>query len=255
MSAMLRARGLSFAHPGQAPLFEGLTLDVRAGALIVLLGPSGCGKSTLLRLLGGLLAPTAGAVEREAGLRVAMVFQEPRLLPWRSVAGNLDFALEAAGLPRADRPARIAAALDRVGLHGHAEAAPHTLSGGMAQRAALARALCVEPDVLLLDEPFAALDPQRREALGAHLRGLLRPSLAMVLVSHDVHEAAALADRVVVFGGAPAQPQLDRALAPEERGSASVAAALRAALRAPGREGVSVESRPSGAPLWPPAGQ
>ncbi|MBL8616974.1 MAG: ATP-binding cassette domain-containing protein [Deltaproteobacteria bacterium] len=237
MSALLRAQALSFAHPGQAPLLEAFDLEVRAGALLVLLGPSGCGKSTLLRLLGGLVAPTAGAVERYPRLRVAMVFQEPRLLPWRSVAGNLDFALEAAGLPRSARPARIEAALARVGLQGHAAAAPHTLSGGMAQRAALARALCVEPDLLLLDEPFAALDPLRREALGAHLRGLLGPGLGMVLVSHDVHEAAALADRVVVLGGAPAQLRLDRALAPEERGSPAVVAALRAALRSAGAGG------------------
>ncbi len=237
MSPLLRARGVGFAHPGQANLLAAFDLEVQAGALLVLLGPSGCGKSTLLRLLGGLVAPTAGAVERRAGLRVAMVFQEPRLLPWRSLAGDLDFALEAAGVARSARPARIDAALARVGLLDQAQAAPHTLSGGMAQWAALARALCVEPDLLLLDEPFAALDPLRREALGAHLRGLLGPGLGMVLVSHDVLEAAALADRVVVLGGTPAQLRLDRALSPEERGSPAVAAALRAALRSAAVDG------------------
>ena len=226
------AEGLCFAH-GQGPaLLDGFDLQLEPDAITVLLGPSGCGKSTLLRLLAGLWQPSRGRVQRRETVRCATVFQEPRLLPWRSVSGNLEFALEAAGVPVSARPARIREALAQVDLSGVARDLPHTLSGGMAQRAALARALCVRPDLLLLDEPFAALDAVLRAALGAHLRGLLRPGLGMVLVTHDVLEAAALADRVLVLAGPPLRVALDHSLAPAERDTPALAAALRAALRA-----------------------
>jgi ABC-type nitrate/sulfonate/bicarbonate transport system ATPase subunit len=234
---LVRAAGLRFAHPGGALLLDGFEIDVQDGELLVLLGPSGCGKSTLLRLLGGLWAPTGGAVERRGAARAATVFQEPRLLPWRSVSGNLDFALDAAGVPRPARPARIEAALSAVGLAAAAGAAPHTLSGGMAQRAALARALCVEPELLLLDEPFAAVDPLLREELADQLTALRRPDRAVVLVTHDVEEAAALADRVLVLAGPPLRVVAEERPGPGPRdrgGSAAVALSLRlrAALRA-----------------------
>ena len=138
-SPILSAHALTFAFPGAAPLFRGLDLHLHPGEVIALLGPSGTGKSTLLRLLAGLLPPAEGTVH--ATLRPTLVFQEPRLLPWKTVAGNIDFALDAAAVPAALRPARIQSALAAVGLATAAHFRPAALSGGMAQRAALARAL------------------------------------------------------------------------------------------------------------------
>lgn len=202
MRACLAGVGLRFANGTQA--LQGMDLTLRAGERLALLGPSGCGKSSVLRLLAGLLAPTAGEVVL-AGARPALVFQQPTLMPWASVLDNVALPLRLAGHAR--RPARAAAAesLARVGLQDFGEAMPHELSGGMAMRAALARALLNQPELLLLDEPFGALDEISREALGAQLLALhaRQPAMGLLLVTHSVFEAVALADRVLVMGPRP----------------------------------------------------
>jgi len=195
-------------YPNRVQALEAVSLTVEPGAIVAIIGASGCGKSTLLRLVCGLDQPTEGAIRLDGTLiraphaRIGIVFQEPRLLPWLSVAGNVGFGLRdrAAG----DRRARVRAALERVGLADKADAWPRELSGGQAQRVALARALVPRPDVLLLDEPFSALDAFTRVDLQEHLLDLWadrRPTL--VLVTHDVDEAIALADRVVVLSRRP----------------------------------------------------
>jgi sulfonate transport system ATP-binding protein len=168
------------------------------------IGGSGCGKSTLLRAISGLDTPTHGVVRLDNAMvtkpheKIGIIFQEPRLLPWLSVAGNVGFGIE--DRPKAERAERVAHALDRVGLSDKANVWPRELSGGQAQRVAIARALVPNPEVLLLDEPFSALDAFTRVDLQNHLLNLwteFRPTL--VLVTHDVEEAIALADRIVVM--------------------------------------------------------
>ncbi len=204
MSA-LRLRGLAHAWPGQPPTFAGLDLEVQEGELVGIVGPSGAGKSTLLRVAGGLLPPTAGEVERSG--RAAFGFQDPRLLPWRSVAGNLRFALDAWGVPRAEHATRLGPLLGRAGLDGLGDRLPAELSGGMAQRVSLVRALSLRPALLLLDEPFSAVDPDRREALHGLLGELLAGSpTAALLVTHDLAEAAVLCDRVHALRGGALGP-------------------------------------------------
>ena len=174
------------------------------------MGPNGCGKSTLLRVISGLLPPDHGTVlaydSTVAGVdpRVGLVFQEPRLLPWRDVLANVAFPLELAGVEREEREARARGALRLTGLEGFAEAYPDQLSGGMAQRAALARALAPEPDVLLLDEPFSALDAMTRERLDSELLSLWgQTGTTIVLVTHSISEAVFVADRVLVMSQRP----------------------------------------------------
>ncbi|MGI9255055.1 MAG: ABC transporter ATP-binding protein [Thermomicrobiales bacterium] len=191
---------------GVAPVLAQVDLTIPAGEFVALLGASGCGKSTLLRLVAGLDAPTAGRVSiggvPVSGVdpRCSIVFQEPRLLPWRTVTGNVELgARRAAG---AFSPAEM---LERVGLSGYGSAWPHQLSGGMAQRAALARALVGAPGVLLLDEPFAALDALTR----LRMQDLLVEACGddpptVIMVTHDVDEAIRMADRIVILGGSPA---------------------------------------------------
>jgi ABC-type nitrate/sulfonate/bicarbonate transport system ATPase subunit len=191
---------------GGAEVLRGVELAVEPGEFVALLGASGCGKSTLLRLVAGLETPSGGEVLLDgrpvSGVdpRCAVVFQEPRLLPWRTVAGNV-----ALGARRGGGAFSQDQILHRVGLDGHAKAWPHQLSGGMAQRAALARALAGAPGVLLLDEPFAALDALTR----LRMQDLLvdacgDPAPTVLMVTHDVDEAIRLAHRVVVLGGRPA---------------------------------------------------
>lgn len=207
---MIRLDSVTFGFPGGPALFERLDLEVPDGTVTALLGPSGCGKSTLLRLVAGLLVPTGGRVERpspEPGRADrSLVFQDPRLLPWRTVEGNARLALRAAGVPKAEWDARIHPLLQRVGLAAAARALPAALSGGMAQRAALVRGLALRPRTLLLDEPFAAVDPLLREDLQAALQDLLAAAdTTTLLVTHDIGEAIVLADRVVVLRGHPAR--------------------------------------------------
>ena len=201
--------GVGRAFPGRegpTPVLHGIDLHLRPGEFVALLGASGCGKSTLLRLIAGLDTPTTGEITiggrkvSDCDPRCAMVFQEPRLLPWRTVAQNV--ALGARGVPNAETPEAM---LERVGLSGSARAWPHQLSGGMAQRVGLARAFVRKPAVLLLDEPFAALDAFTRLQMGDLLREVCRDrSRTVLLVTHDVSEALRLADRVVLLGGKPA---------------------------------------------------
>lgn len=177
-------------------VFDGLELQIPAGEITVLLGRSGCGKTTLLRLLGGLDRDYTGTIRRPAGNRTAFVFQEPRLMPWLTLEENIAFGLK----KREIRPERIRELLDLTGLEGFAGAMPGQLSGGMQQRASLARALAVEPDLILMDEPFAALDHFTREKMQQSLLRIHQSSRCGVLfVTHSIDEALNIGDRIVVL--------------------------------------------------------
>jgi NitT/TauT family transport system ATP-binding protein len=189
---------------------DSLDLEVAGGSFTAIIGPNGSGKSTLLRIVAGLLRPTSGRVSvggadpRSGDGRVGLVFQQPRLVPWRSTLDNVALPLELNGVPPPERRDRAAAALERVGLAPAARFRPRELSGGMAQRASLARALVTDPPVLLLDEPFSALDALTRETFNAELQRLwLDRRRTIVLDTHSVSEAVALADRVVVMSPRP----------------------------------------------------
>jgi NitT/TauT family transport system ATP-binding protein len=203
---------------GEVPALAGVDLAVAAGDFVALLGPSGCGKSTLLRLVAGLDRPERGTVRADA-VRVGMVFQDAHLLPWRDVLANVALPLELLGVAAAERRDRAQAAIERVGLGDAARRYPAELSGGMRMRASLARALVTEPRLLLLDEPFAALDELTRMALDDELRRLWREAgLTVLFVTHSIAEAAYLAERVVVLSRRPARVVLDHAVAlPAER--------------------------------------
>ena len=187
------------------------SLEIMRGELVCLIGPSGCGKSTLLSIMGGLMTPTAGDVE-VLGRRVvapmpreiAFVFQENALFPWNTVIENINLGMVFQGVPRAERETRASRALEAVGLTDFAQHYPSQLSGGMRQRAALARALSLETGILLMDEPFGALDEQTRMILGEDLSVLLsRTDKTIVFVTHSLGEATFLADRVAVFSARP----------------------------------------------------
>ena len=198
------------ARDGLLVALESLDLEVPGGSFTAIIGPNGSGKSTLLRLVAGLLRPTSGSVSvggaepRPGDGRVGLVFQQPRLVPWRSTLDNVALPLDLSGVAGPERLERATAALERVGLGSAAPLRPRELSGGMAQRAALARALVVDPPVLLLDEPFSALDALTREVFNAELQRLwLERRRTIALVTHSVSEAVALADRVVVLSPRP----------------------------------------------------
>ncbi|MCV0403061.1 MAG: ABC transporter ATP-binding protein [Chloroflexi bacterium] len=198
------------APGGEVRALEGLSLDIPAGSFTAVIGPNGCGKSTLLRLVAGLLAADAGTVAvggivpRPGDGRVGLAFQQPRLVPWRSTADNVALPLELAGVGASERRDRAAEALERVGLAAAAALRPRELSGGMAQRAGLARALITDPPVLLLDEPFSALDALTRETFDAELQRLwLERPRTVVLVTHSVGEAVRVASQVVVMTPRP----------------------------------------------------
>ncbi len=198
MTAAARIRGLRKAY-GTHLVFDDLDLDVARGERLAILGASGCGKSTLLRCIANLENPDAGTIVTSG--EIGVVFQEPRLFPWLDVTRNVAFPAR----NDAER-ARVQNVLALVGLGHAAHRLPKQLSGGMAQRAALARALVRDPQLLLLDEPFAALDALRRIELRAAVREILEFTKASaMLVTHDVEDALALADRVIVLAGSPAE--------------------------------------------------
>ena len=213
---MLELRGVCKAFPNGAVALDGLALSVRAGEFVSLLGPSGCGKSTALRLIAGLAAPTAGSVAWEGEApRLGFVFQEPTLMPWRTVAGNVRLPLQLARLPRRDALPRVAEALARVGLTGFERAYPRELSGGMRMRVSIARALATKPSVLLMDEPFAALDEITRARLNDDLLRLWgEGGLTVIFVTHSVYESAYLSSRIVVMAARPGRVVADLAMPP-----------------------------------------
>jgi NitT/TauT family transport system ATP-binding protein len=214
----VRLSGVRHAFQGPAGelvALDRLSMEVPAGSFTAIIGPNGCGKSTLLRLVAGLLTPTSGEVSlldgassaappRAGDGRTGLAFQQPRLLPWLTALDNVSLALALDGVPAGERSARATLALERVGIAGAAGLRPRELSGGMAQRAGLARALVTDPPVLLLDEPFSALDALTREAFDAELQRLwLERPRTVLLVTHSVSEAIRLADRIVVMTARP----------------------------------------------------
>ncbi len=220
MSAGIAARALTVVHtaPDGTPLpaLGPATFSIEPGQFVALVGPSGCGKSTLIRVLAGLLAPTRGEATlegepiREPSRRVALMFQDANLMPWRTVLDNIALPLELAGAAKEARNDSVRGLLPRLGLADFALAYPGELSGGMAQRVALGRVLIQRPDVLLLDEPFGALDALTREQVAADLLDLWtqeRPTVLMV--THDINEAVLLADRVMVMSRRPGQIAAD----------------------------------------------
>ncbi|MDI3289702.1 ABC transporter ATP-binding protein [Polyangium sp. 15x6] len=209
---------------GSGVVLDGLDLDVAAGTFVALLGPSGCGKSTLLRLVAGLDQADGGSVQLvspdgAARPRIAYVFQDAHLLPWRNVLDNAALPLELSGVPRDERRAQALAALQQVGLGDAAARYPAELSGGMKMRVSLARALVTRPSILLLDEPFAALDELTRQRLDDQLRALwLDLGMTVLFVTHSNAEAAYLAERCIVFSRRPARILLDTPIElPRER--------------------------------------
>ncbi|MFG3049326.1 ABC transporter ATP-binding protein [Kitasatospora sp. NPDC048239] len=203
-------RGGSGRGPAAFTALDSVELDVPAGEFIAVVGPSGCGKSTLLDLLGGLTAPTSGEIllggrpVTGPGPDRSIVFQQYALLPWRTAQGNVEFGLEAIGVPRRQRAARAREYLDLVGLTGFEDRHPHELSGGMKQRVAIARSLAYDPEVLLMDEPFAALDAQTRESLQDELLRIWRSTgKTVVFITHGIEEAVYLGGRVAVLTSRP----------------------------------------------------
>ncbi len=181
---------------------DGISLEVQRGELVCLVGASGCGKSTLLNLVAGLDTPTSGRVDVRG--RTGLMFQEAALFPWLTVAGNVELALRLRGVPRKERRDRAAALLRTVHLDGFGAKRPHELSGGMRQRVALARMFAQDAEILLMDEPFGALDAMTRDLLHDELERLWRDrALTVLFVTHNVREAARLADRVVVLSSRP----------------------------------------------------
>ncbi|MEU1391102.1 MULTISPECIES: ABC transporter ATP-binding protein [unclassified Nonomuraea] len=189
---------------------SGIDLDVREGEFLTLVGPSGCGKSTLLDLVAGLTEPTSGQIVVNGapvtgpGLDRGIVFQQYALFPWRTALANVAFGLEAKGVPRAERTERARRHLELVGLSGFEDRYPHELSGGMRQRVAIARSLAFDPDVLLMDEPFAALDAQTRESLQEELLRIWQHTRkTVVFITHGIDEAVYLGQRVAVMTSRP----------------------------------------------------
>ena len=208
----VRAHNVSLTYQGRTgpvPALDNCTLTIPRGSFACLVGPSGCGKSTLLDLMAGLVPLQSGRIEMDRSdakgrARTAVVFQRPALFPWKTVAGNIAFGLHAQGLSRREARSRAEHYIALVGLDGFAGAYPHELSGGMAQRVGIARALALQPDLLLMDEPFAAVDAQTRALLQDEvLRITAHSGMTVVFVTHDVAEAVYLGDIVFVMRRRP----------------------------------------------------
>ena len=195
---------------GAVTAVENLSFSVAPREFVSVVGPSGCGKSTLLNMISGLDLPSEGAIRLDGAVvtgpspRVAFMLQKDLLLPWRSIRDNIAFGLEARAVSKAERNARVARELDRCRLTGFGDHYPHQLSGGMRQRAALARTLAVEPDIILLDEPFSALDAQTKLILQrSFARTIADAGVTALFITHDLNEAVLMSDRVVVMSGRP----------------------------------------------------
>jgi NitT/TauT family transport system ATP-binding protein len=240
-------RGVSKVFGSGVSALDGLDLDVRDGEFLSLLGPSGCGKSTALRIIAGLSEPTSGAVtwpgaEQGRGVKdIGFVFQEPTLMPWATVFGNVYLPLKLVGMSGATAAPRIMETLARVGLSEFAKAYPRQLSGGMRMRVSIARALVTAPRVLLMDEPFAALDEITRFKLNDDLIALWRElRMTVVFVTHSVFESVYLSQRVVVMSARPGRVFAELAIDARERDasfrtSAEYASHCRVASQALGR--------------------
>ncbi|HVM29358.1 MAG TPA: ABC transporter ATP-binding protein [Candidatus Limnocylindrales bacterium] len=237
----------SFQLPaGRLNVLDCVTLSVAQREVVAVIGPNGSGKSTLLRLIGGLIPPDTGTISiddqpvSEGDPRVGLVFQEPRLLPWRRAVDNVAFPLQLVGMSRQERRLRAMELLELVGMTDFADAYPHQLSGGMRQRVAIARALARHPSVLLMDEPFSALDALTRERFNLELLSLWqRTATTIVLVTHSIPEAVFLADRVIVLSPRPGRvvaelpvelPRPRRLEAVDEAAYSSIAASIRSYL-------------------------
>ena len=203
--------GKQYAGPDGSPVtaLENICLSIEEEEFVVLVGPSGCGKSTLLKMVGGLLAPSCGRIfvvglAEDRDPSVGMVFQEVGLFPWRTVRENIGFGLEEAALSPEERQERVRYHIELVGLAGFENSFPHQLSGGMRQRAGIARTLAIQPDLLLMDEPFSALDAQTRTLMQEELLRIWEQHrLSTLYVTHNIQEAVYLADRVVVLSRRP----------------------------------------------------
>jgi NitT/TauT family transport system ATP-binding protein len=202
----VRIDGVSKAYGtggGALLALDQVSLSVAPDEFVCILGASGCGKSTLLSVVAGLDRPTLGTVD-VGGARVGLMFQEPALFPWLTVAGNVELALRTRGVPKSERRRRAAELLEAVHLDGFGRKRPHELSGGMRQRVAIARALAQDSDVLLMDEPFGALDAMTRDLLHDELERIWSErSLTVLFVTHNVREAVRLGDRVVLLSSRP----------------------------------------------------
>jgi len=210
--SVIRIQNLGYRYPNSENwVVQDLTLEVAAGEFLAIVGGSGVGKSTILRVIAGLIEPQAGSVEftgkaDQSRRRRAMVFQDGRLMPWRRVSDNVNLGLEGLVLSKEQKQERITSVLELTGLAEFADRWPHQLSGGQVQRVGIARALAVEPDILLMDEPFSAVDAMTRLHLQKELVRIWQASgKAVVFVTHDIDEATYLADRVIVLGGQPAK--------------------------------------------------
>lgn len=226
---LLRVENLSHSYgngTGAAPVLDSIGFTVERGQIVSLVGPSGCGKTTLLYTISGLLRPSMGDVllngipVRDVPKGLAMVFQDysRSLYPWMSIDRNIEFPLTAARVKKDERRSRVDACLDAVGLRGHGEKYPWQLSGGMQQRAAIARALACQPDILLMDEPFASVDAQTREDLEDLVLSVKRKfDMTILFITHDIDESVYLSDRVIVLSKSPTyvQDQVDVRFASE----------------------------------------
>ena len=220
----VRAVAKSFAHreAGGAPVqaITEASFTVGRGEFVSLLGPSGCGKSTLLHIMGGLEAASSGqvllggAAVKGPDRRIAMVFQQMSSFPWRTTIDNVQFGLELRGMPRPERQARAREMIDLVGLKGFEDKYPSELSGGMNQRVSIARALALDPEILLMDEPFGALDEQTRRLMGTELlRIWAKARKTIVFVTHSIQEAIQLSDRILLMSARPSRIRDDLAVA------------------------------------------
>jgi NitT/TauT family transport system ATP-binding protein len=214
MDRQIRVENISHYYldsGGRHYTLRGIDFAVARGEFICILGPSGCGKSTLLNILAGFIEPTEGTIavaarsDREGSLRdIKVVMQQPNLFPWLTISRNVEFSLRMRGVPKGERRARVRDLLQLVGLAGVEQKFPWQLSGGMQQRAAIARALAPDPQILLMDEPFGALDAQMRRRMQAEISRIWSlTGKTIVFVTHDIVESALLADRVVVLSASP----------------------------------------------------